>query len=114
MKKFLISASLVCIVFACSKSSNNENNNIDCSGTAKSWATDVAPIIQTTCATNSDCHGAGSLNGPGMLTNYSQVFTSRGSIRSAVASGLMPKDSKLTAAQKNAIVCWIDAGAANN
>lgn len=88
--------------------------NPDCSGAAKTFSTDVTPIIQTTCATNSGCHGAGSGNGPGVLANYQQVFNARGDIRSAVASGHMPLNGSLTAAEKNAILCWIDNGAPNN
>jgi hypothetical protein len=115
MKKLLVfSTLLAAMLLACSKSSNNNHTAIDCSGAAKSWATDVAPIIQSSCATNTDCHAAGSTNGPGQLTTYLQVTTSKGAIRAAVASGAMPKDATLTAAQKSAIVCWIDAGALNN
>jgi len=87
---------------------------VDCSGTAKSFSTDVNPIIQATCTTNSGCHGSGSNNGPGELLTYSEIFSSRSSIRSAVASGSMPKTGSLTTAQKNAIICWIDNGAPNN
>ena len=117
MKKYLaMTIGAVLVLFACSKSSDNNNNNtpVDCSGAAKSFATDVAPIIQSSCATNSDCHATGSTNGPGPLTTYAQVFTARGNIRSAVSSGAMPKNGSLSAAQKSAIICWIDAGASNN
>ena len=113
LKQILIIASVFAILFACSKSTDTVSST-DCSGTAKSFSADVNPIVQATCTTNSGCHGSGSNNGPGELLNYSQIFSARSSIRSAVASGSMPKTGSLTAAQKNAIVCWIDNGASNN
>ena len=101
------------VLFACSKSTDT-TSSVDCGGTTKSFSSDVNPIIQATCATNSACHGSGSNNGPGELLNYSEIFNARSSIRSAVLSGSMPKTGSLTTAQKNAIICWIDNGAANN
>lgn len=98
-------------VTSCSKSSSNFST--DCS-TAKSWSTDVSPIIQSSCTTNSGCHGTGSTHGPGALTSYAEVFNSRSAIRSAVASGTMPQNGSLSTAQKNAILCWVDSGATNN
>ena len=96
---------------ACNK--NNVDYTADCS-TAKSYATDVSPIIQSYCATNSGCHASGSSNGPGVLTSYAQVYSARSAIRTAVVNGSMPQNGSLTNAQKNAIICWIDSGAANN
>jgi hypothetical protein len=74
----------------------------------------VNAIIQTSCATGSGCHGSGSLNGPGPLLSYLQVFNARSAIRSAVSSGRMPPNGALSATQKNSIICWIDSGAPNN
>lgn len=111
--KFFLMAILIVGLSSCSKQ-ENQNANIDCSGPAKSFATDVKPVLQSTCNDDSGCHGAGSINGPGPLLNYSQVFNARLSIRSAVASGAMPLNGTLTAAEKNAILCWIDSGASNN
>jgi hypothetical protein len=108
------------LVIACSKSkdttSNTQNgNSLDCSTvTAKSYVTDVSPIIQSKCATDGNCHGTGSVNGPGALTSYSAIFNARANIRTAVASGEMPLTGSITTAQKNSILCWIDSGAANN
>jgi len=107
------------IIMACSKSkdtSNNEGGNtLDCSTVgAKTFATDVSPIIQSKCATDGNCHGSGSINGPGALLTYSAIFNARANIRAAVASGEMPLTGSLTTAQKNSILCWIDNGAPNN
>lgn len=99
------------LLLACSK--NNVDYTADCS-TAKSYATDVSPVIQSFCATNSGCHASGSMHGPGALTTYAQVYSARAAIRTAVANGSMPQNGSLSNAQKNAIICWIDNGAANN
>ena len=99
------------LLLACGK--GKVNYTPDCS-TAKSYATDVSPIIQSNCATNSGCHASGSSQGPGALATYSQVYAAKTSIRTAVANGSMPQNSSLSNDQKNAILCWIDSGAANN
>lgn len=86
-----------------------------CAGvTNNKFAADVNPIIQSTCATDATCHGAGSANGVGPLQTYTQIFNGRVAIKAAVANGTMPKTGSLTTAQKNSIICWIDAGAQNN
>jgi len=120
---FIIAVSFA-MVTACSKSGGTGNGNggggggggstVNCSTVAnKAFAADVNPIIQSSCNVP-NCHQTGSTNGPGALTNYTQVFNARALIRSAVNSGLMPQGSMLTTAQKNSIICWIDSGAPNN
>ena len=123
MKRVLCIVMLIGFLYACKKQSGdsgndsnnrvNNSNNIDCSGPAKSFATDISPIIQSSCS-RSGCHNNGSFNGPGSLVSYSQIFNARAEIRVAVASGQMPLNGSLTAVQKNAILCWIDSGAPNN
>ena len=102
---------LLIFINACSK---KPEFTPDCSGTAKSFATDVSPVFQTSCAINSGCHATGSGNGPGPLVNYSQIFNAKGGIRPEVASRHMPLNATLTETQLNAILCWIDSGAPNN
>lgn len=110
----VLTLSVNTLLLSCSKSGSGGGSfTPDCS-TSKSFATDVMPVIQSTCAINSSCHASGSIEGVGALTNYNQVFTSRFSIRDAVITGRMPKTGSISNAQKNAIICWIDAGAANN
>lgn len=107
---------LLSVLFvSCEKTTNGGgNSNTDCSNnTTKSFSAHVSPIIQNNC-TQSGCHGAGSTNGPGPLLNYTQISTAATAIRAAVVSGTMPKNSSLTTAQKNSIICWVDAGALNN
>lgn len=100
---------------SCSKDENGGGNaTLDCSTVSnKAFAAHVNPIIQSTCAV-AGCHASGSTNGPGQLTNYTEIFSARTNIRSAVASGLMPQTGSLSTAQKNSILCWIDSGAPNN
>lgn len=115
LRSGLIAVTVFVILLACSKSGGDATtNSIDCSGITKSFSGDVNPIIQSTCTTNSGCHGSGSRNGPGELLTYSQIFGARSTIRSAVLSGLMPQNGSLTSSQKQSIVCWIDNGAPNN
>ncbi len=105
------------VITSCSKSGGGGGgggSTVNCSSVAnKAFGADVNPIIQGRCNVAS-CHAAGSVNGPGPLTNYSQVFNARSSIRTAISSGFMPQGSTLSADQKNSIICWIDSGAPNN
>lgn len=114
MKKMLIIITILCIVIACSKTGIDNPGTVDCSGAAKSFANEVNPIIQSSCATNSGCHGSGSNNGPGELLRHTQIFNARLAIRAAIISGRMPKSGSLTTVQKNSIICWIDNGASDN
>lgn len=123
MKKdilFILAAFL--ITASCSKSSDGGGGGngggggggTTCAGVASAFAANVNPIIQSTCATDATCHGAGSANGPGPLLTYSQIFAARVAIKVAVGNGTMPKNGSLTAAQKSSIICWVDAGGPNN
>jgi len=111
----IITVLILVLAIACSKKSSSDggNHNLDCSAVPKSFSNDVFPITSTRCAI-SGCHDAGSNNGPGPLTNYTQIFNARFLIRSAVSSGLMPQGSTLTDAQIKTILCWIDNNAPNN
>lgn len=121
-KKMGLVLIVAAVLFACTKSTdktinNNSNTNsgsVNCTSVAQLFSTDVNPIIQSTCATGSSCHGTGSINGPGELRTYSEIANAHVAIRAAILSGLMPKTGSLTSAQKNTIICWIDNGALNN
>jgi len=117
MKRIFAIIIAVGAFYACSKSNAGGNNGggtitPTCNGT-KSFAADVNPIIQSSCAI-SGCHAAGSFNGPGALTSYSQIFNARAAIRVAIANGTMPKTGSLTTEQRSTILCWIDDGAVSN
>ena len=106
----------VAFIVSCSKSGSDNDDGgaaTNCNAVSRTFATDVNPIIQTVC-NQAGCHASGSTNGPGQLTNYTEVFTARNVIREAVRTGLMPKNTTLSTAQKNSIICWIDSGAPNN
>ena len=103
---------------ACKKSdqdrtTNNTTPQTNCDNVDSRFAAKVFPIIQNSCATIG-CHSAGSPNGPGPLTNYSQIKNASIAIRSAVLSGLMPKNTSLSADEKNIISCWVSSGAPDN
>jgi len=84
-----------------------------CDGVNASFAADVMPIIQSSCA-KPDCHASGSINGPGALTSYTQIKNAASDIKSAVVSRFMPKEGSLTQSQIKSISCWVDGGALNN
>ena len=117
MKKILVTVTLLTIIIiSCSKDNGGGGGGtpLDCNTVSnKAFAADVDPIIQSTCNT-AGCHASGSVNGPGPLTNYNQVFNARNAVRTAVASGNMPRNTTLSASQKNSFLCWIDSGAPNN
>ncbi|WP_205513491.1 hypothetical protein [Longitalea arenae] len=118
MKKIL-SLTACFIVFialanSCTKDSKNgDSSTVDCSTVTTSFSGHVKPLIASSCA-KPDCHAAGTSNGPGPLTDYTQIFNARARIRTSVANGSMPQDASFSAAQKALITCWIDAGAPNN
>lgn len=121
MKKNILAFFGVLLVIAsCSKGGDGGGNGggggggTNCSGVSAAFAANVNPIIQSTCATDATCHGAGSGNGPGPLLTYTQIFNNRAAIKTSVAAGTMPKVGSLTTAQKNTIICWVDAGGPNN
>ena len=95
---------------SCGKNGNSGIITDPCNGVSKQFGADVNPVIQTFC-NKSGCHGPGSINGPGPLTSYNEIFSARDRIRIQVSAGLMPQDATLTTAQRNAIICWIDNGA---
>jgi Copper type II ascorbate-dependent monooxygenase, C-terminal domain len=80
---------------------------------------DVAPILFEHCST---CHRPGEI-GPMPLLSYEQARPWAKSIRAAVASGQMPpwhatqahgifsNDRRLTDADKQTIIAWVDGGA---
>jgi len=125
MKKgILFSLAAFLIIASCSKGGSDPGGGggtggggggtVNCTGVASAFAANVNPIIQTKCATDATCHGAGSANGPGPLQTYNQIFNARVAIKTAVGNGTMPKTGTITAAEKNSIICWVDSGAPNN
>jgi len=109
-------SAVVVLASGCSKDNGGGGGgaSVDCATvTNKAYAANISPIIQSSCAI-AGCHAAGSTNGPGPLTTYTEISNAKIRIRAAVSSGQMPQGSSLTTAQKNSIICWIDSGAPNN
>lgn len=121
-RAFIVIGIGILVLNSCSKDNGGSGggggggggSSINCATvTNKAFNADVLPIFNAVCAA-SGCHASGSTNGPGALTNYTQIFAARSTIRSAVSSGLMPQNSTLSLSQKSSIICWIDSGAPNN
>jgi hypothetical protein len=97
------------ILFSCKKSETKSNsiasNYAPTCSSAKSFSADVLPLINSSCNT-SGCHST--------YSNYSQINAAKTSIRSRIVNGSMPKNATFSNAQKDVVVCWIDAGAPNN
>ncbi|CAN5427381.1 hypothetical protein BH10BAC3_BH10BAC3_39930 [soil metagenome] len=115
----LLAISITVSQAGCSKKSDSSVTpppvtTITCTGINPGFASEVLPLIQTKCATNSGCHAAGSTNSGGPLTTYAQINARSSNIKSQVSSGAMPKSGSLSAAEKNTIVCWVSNGALNN
>lgn len=100
MKKLIVFLLCGAMFVSCKKDSSYTP---DCSGTAKSYATDVAPLFTSEC---NGCHSE--------YSTYAGISADKSNIRSSIVSGSMPKKSSLADAEKNNVVCWIDAGALNN
>lgn len=117
MKKALLLPLVLCLFAgSCKKKKDDDKKEEtvpDCSAGTPSFASAVSPLVASSCAVNG-CHASGSANGPGALTNHTQIKNAAVGIRAAVLAGTMPQGSTLTNAQKNTIICWIDAGSPNN
>jgi hypothetical protein len=116
LKKHIYLASVVSIFFllnSCTKGGGSSATD-PCIGLTVKFSTDVQPIVNTTCAINSSCHAAGSINSGGPLTDYNLIFAKRSNIKFQIENGLMPKTGSLSSAEKNKIICWINSGAPNN
>lgn len=114
----VLSIAIAIVLFgACKKTTSTTTSSTayapSCTGTTPTFSADVSALIISACA-SAGCHNAGSHQGPGALTTYTQIKSAVSSVRSSVVSASMPQGTTLTTAQKNTIVCWIDAGANNN
>ncbi len=92
---------------------------VSATGGTPTFTKDVAPILYKNCAT---CHRAGEI-APMSLLTYQQSRPWAKSIREMVARGQMPpwhsdqphgvfsNDRRLSEADKNTLIAWVDAGA---
>lgn len=111
MKKMLITVvSAVALTWTMASSCKKEDTTPTNCSTSVSFAKDVQPIINNSCAI-SGCHnGATKPN----LTSYASIKAEVDDVKEQVVSGSMPKGRTLSAADKDALLCWIANGAANN
>lgn len=106
----------VLLLSMCSCQSNNDpiaTPTPSCSNTTVSFATDIKPIIETSCLiNNSQCHGK-NLSIPNWA-NFSEVQAKAALIKTKTGNRSMPKIGSLSQAQIDLIACWVDNGAQNN
>jgi len=109
MKTLIASILIICsftiIIHSCKKNNTQVSTSYtpSCSGSTPSFSATVKPLFQSYCV---NCHSN--------YSTYAQISGSSSSIRSSIVGGSMPKGTTLSEAQKNSIVCWIDAGRPNN
>ena len=75
-----------------------------------SYSTKVKAIFVANC-TSAGCHDGNPLPS---LADYLTAHDAATQIKSAVNSGVMPKNAVLSQSDKSAISCWIENGAQNN
>lgn len=111
---YFISTISVLVFLSCSK---DEDTKADCSGTSPTYTSDIAPIINLSCAI-SGCHTA-IFPADGLdLSTYSKVKSAslNGKVLQSIKhlSGVkaMPQDAaKLSVDKITKVECWIQAGA---
>lgn len=79
--------------------------------TGVSWAQDILPIMQASCAITG-CHNGISRNNDWRI--YAQVKAHAGDIRERTQNKSMPFDTSLPQDDIDLIACWIDDGALEN
>lgn len=118
--RFLLLLSTCLCFFACTKDNmTTPPVIIDCSNIVASYANDILPIMNSSCAI-SGCHVAGFSSGD--FTNYSglKAKVDDGAVenRTIVQMNMPPANSPgpntLTMTQLELLTCWIEAGAPEN
>jgi hypothetical protein len=122
-QRFAVPASIilfVIIIQACADHKLPTPDGFGCSSKVVSYAVDVTPIINSSCAIVGDggCHNGG--NGANLdwrvFSNVQQHATQMKDriTRTPGTSGHMPQIGSITDAQIQVISCWVDQGAQNN
>lgn len=78
--------------------------------TGTSWANDIKPIIESSCAL-SGCHNGGTQLD---LRVYENAKDNADKIREYTQSGYMPFEGSITQEEIDLIACWVDDGAVEN
>ncbi|MFN8338157.1 MAG: hypothetical protein U0T36_03985 [Saprospiraceae bacterium] len=107
--------SLVLSFLSCSKD-DSSSSNIDCTGTTPKYSTEIATIMNTSCA-SAGCHDATTKAEGYNLSTYATVVTATKSsaflksIKHESGATAMPQGgSKLPDATIKIIQCWIQNG----
>ena len=118
----VLAAAAVCIsaMQSCVDNKLPAPGGLGCSDKVVSYADDVWPIIDTSCANigNGGCHDGG--NGPDRdWTVFSNVQSHAAQIKNRITrtpgtAGYMPQIGSLSDEEIKLISCWVDQGAQNN
>jgi len=108
-------------IIACTKDNTTAPTltTVDCSNITASYANDIQPIMNSSCAI-SGCHVAGFSSGD--FSNYvglkEKIEDGTIKNRTIVQMNMPPANStgptNLTSTQLNLLTCWIEAGAPEN
>jgi hypothetical protein len=94
----------------CSKSGSDATTTTYTCDPNISFANTVKPILDHNC-NYAGCHDDQVVTA---LNTYQTVHDGAAQIKLSIQTGKMPKNRTISAADKNAIFCWIDNGAKNN
>ncbi len=97
----------------CSKKETPSTTQVDCATVNAKFSTDIAPLIQSKCAT-AGCHNNSAAGGT-ILLNYAQISSKSARINQrAIIQKDMPQGGSLTTLEIDKLKCWIESGAPNN
>lgn len=118
MNKLKITITCLVTAFVCGCYYDNKeelyNTLIPDTTAVVSFAKDIAPIINSNCAT-SGCHAANGQTPA--LTNYAEIFSQKNRIKARAVDGIptpMPTGGLMNTSNRNKIATWINRGAPNN
>lgn len=107
MKKFS-GAIILLLIAGCSK--HNDTAIISTCDPATSYKSTVKSIFVASC-TAAGCHDGNNLPS---LADYQTAHDAAAQIKAAVSTGVMPKNTTLSATDKASLICWLSNGAQNN
>jgi hypothetical protein len=84
-----------------------------CPPSPPTYAKDIAPLVQASCAT---CHAPGGRESSRLLTDYAHVYAQRGAVLLQVnACRMPPRDAPpISAEGRKALLAWLVCGAKND
>ena len=107
---------LTAVIISCEKDQDDALASFDCSDTSPTYNNDIAPLLNSLCAT-SNCHSSSAQSGGIDLSNFmaaqSESFNARflGAINHLSSYEPMPKDGgKLDDEDIKLLTCWVDNG----